>query len=115
MNNKKTKIVSLNLGKCAYYGTSKIYPAVVNFGFRYLSRNSESYFTCTAEVWNRIETDIICGGCGVQNKLMKHFPDNEILKEICELAEKIHLKMFSLISYNDMQKALELMAKVENE
>jgi hypothetical protein len=102
-------IVEMDLGKVAYNSKRKINRCVVNVGFRYLEGNSESYFTVTGDIWNNIETDIVCCGCGVQETILTYFPNNGILKEICEYGKKYHLKKFTLIPEVERNKIIELL------
>ena len=93
ISNKQTFLLKLELGKIAYGNPrSRANAAEVSVGFRYLSENNESYFTVTGEIWNRIHTDTLSCGCMTQDTILEYLPENALLKKICEIAKKYHLK-----------------------
>lgn len=116
IDNKTDKHVTLNLGKIDYYGNGrKINLATVTVGFTMISGNKESCFSVTGDVWNRIHTDIVRGGCGTPEFLLKEFfPDNDTLKRIVELADKWHLTNFSNIPDVAKEEIFDLMAEIES-
>ena len=105
-------IIEMNLGKVAYNSKRKINRCVVNVGFRYLEGNFESYFTVTGDIWNSKNTDIVIGGCTVQNEILKYFPNNKTLKKICEYGKKYHLKRFTSIPEGKRNEIIDLLKTI---
>lgn len=116
IDNKTTKIVTLDLGKIDYNGQGrKTNKAEVEVGFRFLSGNKECYFTVTGNIWNMRRTDILRGGAGTPKFLLEEFfPHNSTLRTIVQLAEIWHLVKFSFIPKVVRTKIVELMEEIED-
>ena len=114
MTQKEHKMVKYTLPKIAFNGakTKRNLPEV-EFGMRYIDGNDSSYFTCVGYIWNSRKTDVITCGCSIQDEIRNYFPNDELLKEICEIAKRLHLKHYYVLSVEDMKKIEELIAKVE--
>lgn len=110
ISNKQTFLLKLELGKIAYGNPrSRANAAEVTIGFRYIEGNGESYFTVTGDIWNRIHTDILCGGCMTQETILEYLPENALLKKVCEVAKKYHLKYFSSLTRKERKEIFEIM------
>ena len=105
-------IIKMDLGKIAYNSKRKINRCIVNIGFRYLDGNNESYFTVTGDIWNSKNTDIVTGGCIVQDTLLKYFPNNKTLKKICEYGKKYHLKFFTSINETERNEIIKFLETI---
>ncbi len=116
IDNKTTKIVTLDLGKidynCQGRRTNK---AEVEIGFRYINGNKESYFSIVGHIWNMRNSDILRGGSGTPQFLLEEFfPHNATLRRVVQLAEKWHLTDFSSIPKITMAEILDLMEEIED-
>jgi len=110
ISNKQNFILKLELGKIAYGNPRyRANAAEVNIGFRYIDGNKESYFTVTGDIWNRIHTDILRGGCGTPDTILEYLPENALLKKVCEVAKKYHLKYFSSLTRKERKEIFEVM------
>ena len=110
ISNKQTFLLKLELGKIAYGNPHyRANAAEVSVGFHYLSGNRESYFTVTGEIWNRIHTDVLRCGCMTQETILEYLPENALLKKICEVAKKYHLKYFSSLTRKERKEIFEVM------
>ena len=116
IDNKTSKIVTLDLGKIDYNGQGrKTNKAEVEVGFRFLDRNKESYFTVTGDIWNMRHTDILRGGAGTPQFLLEEFfPHNATLRRVVQLADKWHLTDFSSIPKTTMAEIIDLMEEIED-
>ena len=116
IDNKTTRIVTLDLGKIDYYGQGrKINKVEVEIGFSFLNGNKECYFTVTGHIWNARRTDILRGGAGTPKFLLEEFfPRNSTLRTIVQLAEIWHLVAFSFIPKGVRTKIVELMEEIED-
>lgn len=108
---KTNIILKLPLQKIAYSSNRRINMAEIEFGFRYINGNTDSYFTCTGSIWNGHHTDCVTCGCGVQKEILKYLPYNNLLIDLCILADKIHLKNWADISMEDRKTALSIMRR----
>lgn len=115
IDDKTTKIVTLDLGKIDYYGRGKkTNRAEVEIGFRFLKGNDECYFTITGQIWNARKTDMLRGGVGTPQFLLEEFfPDDPTLREIVKLS-KWHFTDFSKIPERVRTKIIELMEDIED-
>ena len=110
ISNKQTFILKLELGKIAYGNPRyRANAAEVNIGFRYIDGNKESYFTVTGDIWNRIHTDVLRCGCMTQDTILEYLPENALLKKVCEVAKKYHLKDFSSLKRNEKKEIFAVM------
>lgn len=116
IDNKTSKIVTLDLGKIDYYGQGrKSNKADVEVGFRYLNGNKESYFSVTGDIWNIRHSDIVRGGCGTPQFLLEEFfPHNATLRRVVQLAEKWHLTNYSQIPETALAEIVDLMEEIED-
>ena len=110
ISNKQTFLLKLELGKIAYGNPRyRANAAEVTICFRYFKANGESYFTVTGEIWNRIHTDLLRCGCGTQETILEYLPENALLKKVCEIAKKYHLKYFSSLTREEKKEIFEVM------
>ena len=116
IDSQTDKHVTLDLGKIDYDGRGrKINRAEVEVGFTKLSGNDESYFSVTGDIWNIRHTDIVRGGCGTPEMLLKEFfPHNNTLKRVVELADKWHLTSYSHIPEVAREEIIDLMEEIED-
>lgn len=116
IDNKTTKIVTLDLGKIDYNGQGRrTNKAEVQVGFRYLNGNKESYFFAVGDIWNMRHSDILRGGAGTPQFLLEEFfPHNATLRRVVQLAEKWHLTNFSSIPETAMAEIIDLMEEIED-
>ena len=116
IDNKTSKIVTLDLGKIDYYGQGrKSNKAEVEIGFRFLNGNKECYFTVTGHIWNMRKTDMLRGGAGTPQFLLEEFfPNNATLRRVVQLADKWHLTDFSSIPETTMAEIIDLMEEIED-
>ena len=116
IDNKTTKIVTLDLGKidysCQGSGTNK---AEVQVGFEFLNGNDESYFSVVGHIWNMRHSNILRGGAGTPKFLLeKFFPNNATLRRVVQLAERWHLTDYSKIPKTVMAEIINLMEEIED-
>ena len=116
IDNKTTKIVTLDLGKIDYNGQGRrTNKAEVEIGFRYIKGNKESHFSVVGHIWNMRHSDILRGGCGTPQFLLEEFfPHNATLRRVVQLAEKWHLTTYSRIPKNVMSEIIDLMEEIED-
>ena len=82
---------TISFGKCDYWGKGrKVNEMTVDIELREQSNGSGLEFSATYAIWNGHHTDLICGGCSVED-LKKFIPNNQLLNEICDIASKWHL------------------------
>lgn len=113
ISNKQTFILKLELGKIAYGNPRyRANAAEVSIGFRYFAKNKESYFTVTGDIWNRLHTDVLRCGCMTQDTILEYLPENALLKKVCEVARKYHLKYFSSLKKNEKKEIFEVMDEI---
>ena len=80
-------------GKIAY---NKRKENLVTIEVEYNGIQSNPYFSVCGSIWNRIESDILCGGQNLDT-LYPFFKDNELFLEIYDLWKKYHLKNIKYI------------------
>ena len=116
IDNKTDKHVTLKLGKIDYNGTGrKTNSTEVNVGFTYLDGNKESHFSVTGDIWNIRHSDIVRGGCGTPEFLLKEFfPNNDTLRRVVELANKWHLTSYSRLPETTLAEIIDLMEEIED-
>lgn len=102
--------ITLNFGKIAYQNPKRrANLAEVTWGWSKLRGNKEPYFSVTGSIWNHIETDIVTGGCTVQNTIARFVHGNDTLKKVVAFGEKYHLMNYSAVPKKDRDEINELL------
>ena len=108
--------ITLVFGKIAYQNPKrKENLAEVTFGWAMLQGNKEPYFSVTGDIWNRTNTDIVIGGCEVQNTIARFVHGNDILKKVVAFGEKYHLMNYSVVPAKDRDEINELLESLVKE
>ena len=115
MNGQTKRFAVLTLGKVAERNPRiKANLAKVRIGFEYIEANKESYVSVTGEIWNGRGTDILRCGCGTQDYLHEtFFRRNSLLKRICEIGHKYHLRFWSTLKEDEIAEILAVMESVD--